>query len=345
MYRLKHKLVALITALLLLTPFSGAQVASAANTLTIALDPTLVTGPIPAGAPTYIFAAFKLTAGDTAVTITSLKVVSDSASRSEFRNIGVYKDGSQFVGAISPTLTNGSATYTFSPALTIAAGSTTLLETSASLTNQANGNMRLGLDGFVFSGTAPTVGQTLPFYGNNVLVSGGSGTGTETLTATATPAACGTTVATVFLSVQGNNGTTYTVKKGTATIATIVGSGTTSDTVNVGASNTYMLYSGSTQVGTSQTVTGTQAAGCGGATTATLSATVTPAACTATSAVVNITVQGTSGTTYIVQRNGSNYVTFIGSGSVADSVAIGSTNTYTLWSNGAQIGNAQNATG
>jgi hypothetical protein len=79
-----------------------------------------------------------------------------------------------------------------------------------------------------------------------------------------------------------------------------------------------MLYSGSTQVGTSQTVTGTQAAGCGGATTATLSATVTPAACTATSAVVNITVQGTSGTTYIVQRNGSNYVTFIGSGSVAD---------------------------
>lgn len=318
-------------------------VAHAANTLTISPDPTLITGPISAGAPTYIFAAFKLTAGSTAVTITSLKVVSDSASRDEFRNIGIYKDGSQFVGNIASTLTNGSATYTFNPAITIAPGNTVLLETSASVTTQANGNMRLGLDGFQFSGTAPIINQSLPFYGNNVPVSGNSGT-TESLTVTATPAACGTNVATVSISVQGKSGTTYSVKKGTATIANIVGNGTTSDTVLVGSSNTYSLYNGSTQVGNNQTVTGVQHSGCAGNVVG-LTVTTSPAACTAATAPVNIFVQGTSGTTYVVQRNGSNFVTFTGSGSVSDFVNIGSTNTYSLWFNGSQVGSTQTATG
>ncbi len=155
-----------------------------AGTLSLANDTAVRGVSIPAGSPNYPLAGFRLTTGNTPVTITSLVVLSDSPSRSQLTNIRVLKDGVQFVGNTAATLETANAginqsTITFSPAVTIPANTTTLLEVSASVGSAATGNLRVGLGQIMSGATVVSTNPATPFYGPSFTI---TGTSTQNLT-------------------------------------------------------------------------------------------------------------------------------------------------------------------
>lgn len=241
----------------------GTAINTTTGTLTISADPTLVTGPIPAGAPRYIFAAFKLQTSSTPVTITAIRVTSESGSTNQIKNIIISKDGTALNSAI--TALSNSDIQLSSP-LTIPASTTTVLEISAITNDQATGQVRLGIGSLQFSGTPPAVTPALPIYGPAVPI---------VATPTPTPApptgqlavsvgtiSCTATTSTVTIAVSGTNGTTYTIRRNNENYATITGPGTLQDSISAGTTQAYALFIGSQQVGTTQTITGTRQTGC-----------------------------------------------------------------------------------
>ncbi len=241
----------------------GTAISTTTSTLAISPDTTLVTGAIPAGAPRYIFAAFKLQTGSAPVTITSIRVVSETSSTNQIRNIIVSKDGNAITSSVA-TLTNSD--IPLSAALTIPANSTVTLEISAITNDQATGQVRLGIGSMQFSGTAPTITPALPIYGPVVpIVAAPTPTPVPVsgqILVSTSPVACTATTSTVSITVTGTNGTLYTIRRNNETFATITGSGSVQDTISVGTTKSYSLFAGSQQVGTTQTIIGTRQAGC-----------------------------------------------------------------------------------
>lgn len=246
----------------------GVGTAITTGTLTISVDPTLVTGPIPAGAPRYIFAAFKLQTATAPVTITAVRVVSESGSSNQIKNIIISKDGTALHSQVA---TLSGLDIQLSSPLTIPANTTTVLEISAITNDQATGQVRLGIGSLQFSGTAPTITPALPIYGPIVPIVA-TPTPTPTLptgqiTASAGVIACTATTSTVTITVSGISGVAYTVRRNNENFATITGTGTIQDTISVGVTKSYALFVGSQQVGSTQTITGTRQSGCATPTT------------------------------------------------------------------------------
>lgn len=191
---------------------------------TLTLTEALANGStaIPAGTQNYTFAYYTLRTGNTPVTITSLRVVSDSASKDQFSNIRIYKDGSSFVGGTAQSLNviNGTTRYTqfaFSPALTIPANSSSTLELSASVSTATTGTMRLGIDALQNNGTVITTTPNTPFYGPSVPVTGGTGSTTTLAITTAAQLSDGvvnTPYATTFTATGGTAPYTWDILPG-----------------------------------------------------------------------------------------------------------------------------------
>lgn len=239
----------------------GVGTALPATTLTVSMDPSLVTGTIPAGAPRYIFAAFKLQTGNAPVTISSVRVVTESGTPNQIKNIIVSKDGTALNSAVT-ILSNSD--IAFSSALTIPANSTAVLEISAQTNEQATGQIRLGISSMQFTGATPTITPALPVYGPVVTIVAAQTPAQPAgqLSVNTSPIACAATTAQVTITVTGTTGTTYTVKRNNENFITTTGNGSTSDTISLGATNTYTLFANNQQIGTAQTVTGARQTGC-----------------------------------------------------------------------------------
>lgn len=149
----------------------------AATTLTLSNDSAIKGATIPAGTPNHILGGFRLSTGSLPVNITSILILSDSASRSQLSNIRIYKDGSQFIGQTAAALEtpSGGANFTvvsLSPALSIPSNSTTLLEISASVGASASGSLRIGLGQIMAGSSVVSTTPATPFYGPNFTISG-----------------------------------------------------------------------------------------------------------------------------------------------------------------------------
>lgn len=156
---------------------------TAGTLITLSNDLAIRGATIPAGTPNTPLAAFRLATGTTAVSVTSIVLVSDSASRTQLSNIRIYKDGTQALGNAVATLETASGsthftTISINPALVIPANSSALLEVSATIGTNAAGTMRIGIGQIMAGSTAVPTNPGTPFYGPSFTIVGST---TQTL--------------------------------------------------------------------------------------------------------------------------------------------------------------------
>jgi hypothetical protein len=157
-------------------------------TLSVSLETGSQGGSVPAGAPNFPMADFKLLATGGTVGISSIQIVSDSANAgSNVSNISLYKNNTEGLGtASSLSNTSGStrsATITFSSPLTIASGQSVSLNLTGTIANNATGSVRLGIGAVTFSTSNTSLQTTMPVYGNTISITG-SNPGTPSVTVT-----------------------------------------------------------------------------------------------------------------------------------------------------------------
>lgn len=180
----------------------SASGATTAPTLTTSLDTTNpAAATVSPGAADVPFASFKLRATGSAVSISAIKIQTDSSSGSGINTVKVASSGSALgpVTSLSTPDSNGirSATVTLTSPLTIDKDTHKVIDVSATLASSVTGTLRLGLGGMTFvTSPAPALSGGLPLYGNTMTVAGTT-SGVTLTVSTPNTAPSGTLPATV----------------------------------------------------------------------------------------------------------------------------------------------------